>query len=130
MPPDSPFATTTRRFVRRWAFALSAAVGIAAVLVGLRLWTDHQLDAPIDVEYAAFLDVLAQRSAQARGYRASYRHHFGRDAVASRHFEQVCATMLRMAESDGAAVPSSHAAMADGCRRLIPKYAGDALPRD
>ncbi|RYF01230.1 MAG: hypothetical protein EOO32_04705 [Comamonadaceae bacterium] len=105
-------------------------IGIAALLVGLRLWTDYQLDSPIAPEYAEFLDVLAEHSPQARAYRASYRHHFGRDAVASRHFEQVCATMLRMAESDGAAVPPKDTAMADGCRHLIPKYSGEALPRD
>lgn len=105
-------------------------IAIVALLVGMRTWTDYQLDAPIAPEYAEFLDVLADHSAKAHAYRASYRHHFAREAVAARHFEQVCATMLRMAESDGATVPSKDVAMADGCRHFIPKYSGDALPRN
>lgn len=119
-----------RQTTRRWAWPLGALAVFGTVLAGFRTWTDYQLQAPIAEEYVEFLDLLSQQSAQARAYEASYRHHFGRDTVASRHFEQVCATMLRMAESDGATVPERDAAMASGCRKLMTHYAGDALPRD
>lgn len=119
-----------RRSVGRWAFPLTALLSVAALLVAFRAWTDHQMSAPIAQNYSEFLDVLANRSEQARAYRASYKHHFARDKVASRHFEQVCATMLRMAQSDGAEIAEKDAAMAEGCRQHQSKYGGDALPRD
>lgn len=109
---------------------LAALLGLALVLMALRAWTDRQLSAPIAQDYAALLDTLADGSARARVYRASYFHHFARPTVAARHFEQVCATMLRMAESDGWVVPSHSAPMARGCRQHQPRYGGDALPRD
>ncbi len=109
---------------------LAAVLAIAVLLMAFRTWTDRQLGAPIAQDYAAFLDTLANGSPRARAYRASYLHHFARPTVAARHFEQVCATMLRMAESDGWVVPSHTAAMARGCRQHQRRYGGDALPRD
>ncbi|GEM_PF-4963777 len=103
---------------------------MAALLMAFRFWTDRQLDAPVAQNYASFLDDLANDSPQARAYRASYLHHFTRATVAARHFEQVCATMLRMAEADGARVHDDATAMAEGCRQHMRRYGGDALPRD
>lgn len=108
---------------------IGAVALVGSLLVAFRAWTDYQLEAPVAADYAGFLDALAAQSPQAMAYRAAYGHHFSRDTVAARHFEQVCATMLRMAESDGATVPPSDAAMADGCRRHMSQYAADALPR-
>ncbi|MDR6214572.1 hypothetical protein [Paracidovorax wautersii] len=129
-PASPPAPTAAPHGWRRWAVPIAVVALVGSLLVAFRAWTDYQLQAPVATDYARFLDALTEQSPQAAAYRAAYGHHFARDTVAARHFEQVCATMLRMAESDGATVPPEDAAMAGGCRRLTARYAADALPRD
>lgn len=97
-------------------------------LVGYRWWSDHLRQSPVAEVHARYLDFLAERSAQASAYRDAYYGKFGRDSVASEHFEQVCATMLRLALQDQVDPAAHSAPMAPRCSALGRKYPGLGLP--
>jgi len=78
--------------------------------------------------HASFLNFMAERSPKAREYRSSYYRKFGRDSVASKHFEQVCAVMYRSALDDNVS-PSEHSElMAKGCKAFGRKHPTLELP--
>lgn len=100
----------------------------ALSLAGYRYWTDRLKDSPVAPVHAAFLDHLAAQSEQARRYRQAYADRFGRDSVASRHFEQVCAAMVAAAQRDGVDPAAYSEPMARSCRSVGRKFASGALP--
>jgi len=71
---------------------------------------------------------MAERSPKARDYRLGYEAKFGRDNVASEHFEQVCAAMVRLAVEDQVDPAAHSSLMAKGCSGFARKYPGTALP--
>jgi hypothetical protein len=113
---------------RSWAGWLPLLGFVGAVLVGYRLWSDQMEQSRITEVHASFLNFMAERSPKAREYRSSYYRKFGRDTVASKHFEQVCAVMYRSARSDNVD-PSEHSElMAKGCRAFGRKHPSAELP--
>jgi len=58
----------------------------------------------------------------------AYNAKFGRETVASRHFEQVCGVMTRLAQAEGVNPAAYSGEMAAACRQLGGYYPGDELP--
>jgi hypothetical protein len=100
----------------------------AAVLVGYRVWTDKLEDSPVIEVHAGFLNFMAERSPKAREFRSRYYAKFGRNSVASKHFEQVCAVMYRAALDDNVDPTQHSELMAKGCRAFGRKHPTSELP--
>lgn len=115
---------------RRWGWRAGAVVAAVGLLIGFRMWLDHQLNAPVHEHFRSYLDALAAQSPNARAYRDNYYFHFSRDSVATRHFEQVCAVMTRMAQAEGANPELLSSPMARSCGKQARLHGGDGLPRD
>ena len=113
---------------RQWIGWLPLLALCAFALVGYRLWTDKLKQSPVDPVHARFLDFMSERSPKARDYRLGYEAKFGRDNVASQHFEQVCAAMVRLAVEDKVDPAAHSSLMAKGCRAFSRKHPGTALP--
>lgn len=114
--------------MRQWIGWVPLLALCAFSLVGYQLWTDKLKQSPVDPVHARFLDFMAERSPKARDYRLSYETKFGRDSVASEHFEQVCAAMHGLAVEDKVDPAAHSSLMAKGCRGFARKYPGAALP--
>lgn len=119
---------TMKQFIRQWGLLVAFGVFAIGTLVGFRYWTDHQADQPVIPPYGGYLEHLATGSAAARSYRLAYNAKFGRETVASRHFEQVCGVMTRLAQADGVNPAAYSSEMATGCRQFADYYPGDELP--
>ena len=115
--------------LRRWAGWLPLLLFLGLSLAGYRWWTDRLKQSPVAEVHARFLDFMAERSPKARAYRSAYAARFGRDSVASEHFEQVCAAMLGLAVEDHVDPGEHSRPMAERCRALGRKYPGTALPQ-
>jgi hypothetical protein len=101
---------------------------LAACLIGYRLWAQKMEASPIAAVHQKFLEFMATRSASAKEYQETYFRKFGRDSVASKHFEQVCAAMFSLAVQDGVDPARHSAPSARACRSFAKKYAAGALP--
>jgi predicted negative regulator of RcsB-dependent stress response len=115
-------------FIKQWGVLVAFGVFAVGTLVGFRHWTDHLADQPVIKQYADYLEHLASGSAAARTYRLAYNARSRRDTVASRHFEQVCGVMTRLAQSEGVNPAAYSSEMAAACRTLALYYPGDELP--
>ena len=87
---------------RRYRLPIALGVLLVAVIMGLRLWLDHQGKQPIVDPYNTFIEQLAAASLEARSELQRYLAASGRDSVASKDFLPLCATMLRQARAEGA----------------------------
>ena len=126
---SSASSTGPRRSVLKeivgWAPLL---IFLAACLIGYRLWAQKMEVSPVATVHQEFLAFLAARSPGAKAYQERYFSKFGRDSVASKHFEQVCAAMFSLAVQDGVD-PARHSAPSARARRSFSKkYAPGALP--
>ena len=83
----------------------SHLIVLGGVIVGFSLffplWAHYRADLPIVPEYARYLDYLSGHSPKAKQYADTYYREHGRDTVASKHFEHVCAAMSGLAVGDG-----------------------------
>jgi predicted negative regulator of RcsB-dependent stress response len=114
--------------MREWGMLIGFGLFVACTFAGFRYWTEYQADQPIAAQYRGFIDHLAANSAKANDYQQAYQRSFGRQTVASRHFEQVCAVMARMAESDGVNTDTYSSEIGYSCRRLARHFVSDELP--
>jgi hypothetical protein len=114
--------------LRRWLGWLPLLVFGLVMVIGYRVWTDRLEASPITAAHAGFLDFMAENSPKARDYRNRYYAKFGRQSVASKHFEQVCAAMLRSAVDDNVDPAQHSAPMANGCKSRGRRYPGVELP--
>ena len=103
------------------------SLGLVAV-IGYRVWTDKLEWSPVTKDHAGFLDFMAEHSPNARQYRSRYLQKFGRESVASRHFEQVCAAMVASAVADNVDPTRYSEPMTRGCKIRGRKYARGELP--
>jgi hypothetical protein len=101
---------------------------LAACLIGYRLWAEKMEVSPVATVHQEFLAFMATRSSAAKAYQDSYFNKFGRDSVASKHFEQVCAAMFALAMQDGVDPARHSAPSARACRSFARKYSAGALP--
>jgi hypothetical protein len=113
---------------RQWIGWLPLLAFCLFALVGYRVWTDKLKQSPVDPVHARFLDFMAERSPKARAYRLGYEQNFGRNSVASEHFEQVCAVMYRLAVEDKVDPAAHSSLMAKGCKAFGRKHPGTSLP--
>ena len=88
-------------FARRYRLPIALGVLLVAVIMGLRLWLDHQGKQPIVDPYKFFIEQLAAASPEARSELQRYLAASGRDSVASQDFLPLCTTMLRQARAQG-----------------------------
>jgi len=86
-------------FAPRYRLPIAFGVLVVAVIIGLRLWLDHQAEQPIVGPYKSFIEQLAAASPEARSELQIYLAASGRDSVASKDFLPLCATMLRQARA-------------------------------
>ena len=110
-----------------WVPLLALAV---AGIIGYRMWTDRLEQSPVAEVHAGFLNFMAEHSPRAQEYRHLYYRKFGRESVASKHFEQVCAAMLNSAIADGAQPAKYSEPMTKGCQSFARKYPLGALPEE
>jgi len=125
---ESTVTSSPKSFLREWGLLIGFGVVMAGSIVSYRLWTEHKANAAVVAPYREYLDDLAQGSTKASAYRQSYFQAFQRDTIASKHFEQVCAVMTRLAESDKVNTDRKSPEMGYGCRRLGRFYTEDDLP--
>ena len=105
-------------FARRYRLPIALGVLLVAVIMGLRLWLDHQGKQPIVDPYNTFIEQLAAASPEARSELQRYLAASGRDSVASQDFLPLCATMLREARAQGVNVlPTAIAALCNQARQ-------------
>src|SRR5688572_3387885 len=114
--------------LRSWLGWLPLLVFGLVSVVGYRVWTDRLEASPVTADHARFLDFIAEHSPQARDYRSRYYAKFGRPDIASKHFEQVCAAMVRAALDDRVDPAEHSAAMTRGCRSRGRRFPGLELP--
>ena len=88
-------------FGRRYRLPIALGVLVVAVIMGLRLWRDHEGKQPIVDPYKFFIEQLAAASPEARSELQRYLAASGRDSVASQDFLPLCTTMLRQARAQG-----------------------------
>ena len=78
---------------------------LGGVILGFSLlfpfWASYRADLPIVADYGRYLDYLTEHSPKAKHYAETYYREYGRDTVASKHFEHVCAAMSGLAVQDG-----------------------------
>jgi predicted negative regulator of RcsB-dependent stress response len=117
-----------KTFFQQWGGVLIFAVVATCGLLGFRLWTDFQSNEPVFAGYQAYLDELASRSTSAKKYREDYHALFERKTIASKHYEQVCAVMTRLAKAQGGEPEKISQKMADGCIQFGSYYITDDLP--
>ncbi len=84
-----------------WHHLLVLGSFVVASVVFFQFWFRYQENQPIVIEYSRYLDYLSGRSGKAGQYASEYFRTHGRDTVASRHFEHVCAAMTGLAVEDG-----------------------------
>ena len=98
---------------------ISSAIAFAgvflAVVIGFRVWTDHQAEQPIAEPYRLFIEHLAGASTDAKAALDQYYAKHQRSTVASKHFPAVCAVMHREAKAQGARPELFSADMSYGC---------------
>ena len=104
-------------FARRYRLPIALGVLLVAVIMGLRLWLDHQAKQPIVDPYKSFIEQLAAASPEARSELQRYLAASGRDSVASQDFLPLCATMLRQARAQGVNVEAISPAIAAICNQ-------------
>jgi hypothetical protein len=120
-------ASDTR--LRRWASWIPLlGLGLAGV-VGYRYWTDALEEAPVAEVHAGFLNFMAENSSKAQEYRDLYYKKFGRESVASKHFEQVCAAMYKSAVADNVSPERYSEPMARDCKAFARRHPPGELPR-
>lgn len=117
-----------RQFIRQWGVLVAFGVFAVCALIGFRYWTDYQADQPVIKPYGGYLAHLASGSVAAKSYLQAYNAKFGRDTVASRHFEQVCSVMTRLAQAEGVDPAEYSRDMAAACRQLAGYYPAGELP--
>ena len=125
---SATMSPTPKSFLREWGLLIGFGVFMASAIVAYRLWTDFQANAPVVAVYREYLDDLSQRSPRAASHRDRYFQAFKRNSVASQHFEQVCAVMTRLAESERVNTDAKSPEIGLGCRRLGRFYVEDDLP--
>jgi hypothetical protein len=120
----------TQARVRSWlSWVPLLTLGLAGI-IGYRLWTDKLEQSPVAEPHSAFLNFMVEHSPNAREYRNRYYRKFGRDSVASKHYEQVCAAMVRSTVDDGVDPATHSEPMANVCKSLGRKYPPGELPHE
>jgi hypothetical protein len=115
-------------FFQQWGSLLILGVIITSALLGFRFWTDFQASEPVFAGYQTYIDGLASRSTSAKRYQDEYHAKFERKNIATKHYEQVCAVMTRLAQTQGAVPEQISLEMADGCIQFGKFYIEDDLP--
>lgn len=108
-----------KSFLREWGSLIAFGMFAVTVLIGFRLWTEHQENQPVADAYRDYLAHLASRSKGANEYLEGYYAKHARRSVASRHFESVCATMTRLADGEGVHPEEFSSHMARACRTFL-----------
>ena len=125
---DSPTITRPKSLLREAAGWAPLVLFVTACLVGYRHWSDKMEASPVAPVHANFLDFMAAQSTAAQAYRQLYFQKFGRDSVASKHFEHVCASMVTLAAQDGVDPARHSQPSARACKAFAKKYALGTLP--
>jgi predicted negative regulator of RcsB-dependent stress response len=113
VPVDPPAS-----FARRYGLPIAFGVLVVAVIMGWRLWLDHQAKQPIVDPYKSFIEQLAAASPEARSELQRYLAASGRESVASQDFLPLCATMLRRARGvNASAISPGIAVLCDRVRQ-------------
>jgi hypothetical protein len=86
---------------REWRHLIVLGSCIVGFVIFFQFWFRYQEMQPIVIEYKRYLDYLVAHSPKARTYETEYFRTHGRDTVASKHFEHVCAAMTGLAVEDG-----------------------------
>lgn len=84
-----------------WHHLIVLGSFIVGFVVFFNFWFRYREMQPIVVEYSRYLDHLVAHSPKAKKYETEYFRTHGRDTVASKHFEHVCAAMTGLAIEDG-----------------------------
>jgi hypothetical protein len=100
--PETEAASNERPGIwRKWHHLIVLGCFVVIYMIGFKFWATYQADLPIVDVYRSYLDYLDSRSPKAQAYEATYFREKGRDTIASRHFEHLCAVMTALAIEDG-----------------------------
>ncbi|MBX9849347.1 MAG: hypothetical protein K2X64_08630 [Rhodocyclaceae bacterium] len=88
----------------QWSHLIVLGGFLVSYMIGFRYWSVYQADQPIVSDYQRYVTYLVAHSPKARTYEETYFKEQGRQTIASRHFEHVCAVMTALAIEDGFAL--------------------------
>jgi hypothetical protein len=86
---------------KKWGHLIVLGSFIGLYMIGFKFWATYQGDLAVVPVYRNYLDHLVSHSPKAKAYEDTYFREQGRDTVASRHFEHLCAVMTGLAVEDG-----------------------------
>ena len=126
--PEPSEATPPQGFWRKWGVLIGFGVAVLAFFVAYDLWRERALNQPIAEPYQQLIDHLAAGSPGARAHLEAYRARFGQSFIRARHYEAVCAVMLRRAQRDGVDVGIVADRIGPGCGVIARPWRSDELP--
>jgi hypothetical protein len=94
-------AFNLRSVWQTWRHLIVLGGFLVGYVIFFQFWSAWRADLPVVPEYGRYIDYLTSHSPKAKRYAGDYFREHGRDSVASKHFEHVCAAMTGLAVEDG-----------------------------